>query len=578
MTIRIWVLVLTLVIFLDVTAQRSKRNEESNVVGHVKTKLETGDVFKLKKNALIETIFPSSEGGYWSLTGAGGVQYVQNFDAGLNLVKNKKLSLRYEGKFLELFRVHKVGQDYYAFLTSLDREKGKLFLYYVLFNPLLLNIDGDIIKISEAKYRGKGYTFPSFTLTVSDNKDHIIVYAEDAQKVKSSGKKGFFSSLFASRASELKSSSVGNRKFNFTYWVFDNKMKPVNYQEKLSIEIQNSADKFYVREFKIDKQGNVFILGKNELLDEISKNEQRMKKIEAWAEYKKSAFVVQKIAPDGSQTQYVTHDDVLYLDMKMLFDKEDNIQLVGLSGEPYFDGLLATGVARITLDAKLNELSLSTDEFTPEVLSKVNPIQEFEERVVGREKKKYDRKKERKENKMTAQQKEYSDLAKRAALDVSTIEYVGIDEGGNAQLVLEEQYMRVVTTTTRNPDGTVNTTTDYYYHYNDLIFCKFHEDRVLQNYYKKNFVSVNFKLPESLNATINSNNDMLIITQEHLLVVDQDLEVRAGEIDLKLINRMTGRKKFIITKRMITEDNEIVLVAKRLKKTRLIKIGLERRQ
>jgi hypothetical protein len=146
---------------------------------------------------------------------------------------------------------------------------------------------------------------------------------------------------------------------------------------------------------------------------------------------------------------------------------------------------------------------------------------------------------------------------------VSSIAYSGLDENGDAVLVLEEQHLEIVTSTYTDANGRTTTTTTYYYHYDDLLLVKFIEDDVVQNFYKKSFTSVNTPLQKSMDVTL-GNGEVKIMTQGHIVRADIDL----GEVtdyELKAFDRndkVEGMKRKYFTYRKAVDENTILAPAR----------------
>ncbi|MFB1003979.1 MAG: hypothetical protein QMC70_07575, partial [Bacteroidia bacterium] len=265
----------------------AQRNRDKSNVPTVKVRETISKVSKTVGSS-ISDVYPSASVGYWSigakylggrffLYGIRGKSrngyFVQSYDENLNLIEEKPLSLKVGGKFLDLHSIKKVGREYFIFLTFENEVKKKKYLFYALFDPAELKIDGDVFKMAEAKLGGKGYTYPSFDVQESKDKKFLVVFGKDSKKVK---RTRFFNQLFYRKSAN--SSDIGTHQFKFSFWVFDNKMKTINYQKNYKMEIENSSDKFYVRDYAVDESGAVYILGKNVVVDDLSALERRKKK------------------------------------------------------------------------------------------------------------------------------------------------------------------------------------------------------------------------------------------------------------------------------------------------------------
>lgn len=530
-----------------------------------------GNVFKLQGYGFLDIFKSSSGSGYWSISSkseGGGlfgrgqnrtksVYYGQSYDEEMNLVKQRRLYFEVGGKNLRMEKIVRFNRDYYIFLSFDNVKKKKRYLFYGRLDDIDLTLDGDLVKIAEVKIslEPEDFSSPDFDISVSDNENFIVIFGKDAKKLKREKKRGFFALLSRKKSSPV----VGTFNFKFTYWVLDKELEIVNYEKNHSLKIDESTDKFYVRDYSIDDKGAIYILGKNTIVDALTRREAKRKKKATWVDIKKSAFVLEKINPDGSTKRRVTPEGELFVDMDILFDKEGNVNLLGLNGEQVYYKLATTGVTRLIYNNEsLDLMSEVSSKLDDELLKNINDIQEVEQAMNKRQK----RRKVRKEKKLTPEQIAFNDIAKRAALNANTITFSGLDENGDAIIILEEQHLEIVTTTYRDANGNTQTVTTYYYHYDDLIMAKFIDTEVLQNYYKKSFVSVNRKLKSSIDVTL-ANGEISIMTQGHIVRSDYDLQ-NVKDYELKAFNRkdrVPGLRTKNFTYRKTIDKNTILAPA-----------------
>jgi hypothetical protein len=542
----------------------------------IKVKESHGDPFKQKGKA-IDDIFELGSGGFWSITHGysatflylfgGNVKYfVQTYDEKMNMVSEKKLNLKINKKEFELEKIVRFQKDYIVFLTYDNLDKKKKELYYALFDPYYGNIDGEPSKIAEIKIPSKGerMTQGSFDVSVSDNENYLVVFGNDPQKINK--KQGFFNR----KSSEDKSSE---HTFKFTYWVLDTDFEVINFDKKHTLKLENSSDKFYVRDYTVDDNGAIYILGKNEIVESLSRKDRKERDTKKWVDYDQSAFVVQKINPDGSSKIIQTPADALFVDMDMLFDKEGDINLLGLVGEEYSYNLLVTGIYRLKLsNDSLDILTEVIAPFDANVLENVNDVQESMASLNSRKKKRV----EKRIDKLSPEKKELMDLRMKAALNANFIAYSGLDENGDAVIILEERHVEVVTTTTTDANGRRTTTTTYYYHYDDLIIAKFIDDDVYQNFYKKSFVSVNVPLRRSMDASL-KNGEVNIMTQGQIVRAAGDLS-SVADYELKAFNRkdrIPGMRRKMFTYRKTMNEDLILAAAQNGRKLVWYKIAID---
>jgi hypothetical protein len=548
----------------------------------LKVREEHGDVFKTK-GYNIEDIYELSSGGYWSIgsrwegSGLAGMMsfvtakkvfFVQNFDEDMNFVGEKRLNLTFMDKDLDLHSIVRFKNEYYIFLQFDNIEKKKTYLFYALFDHHDLKIDGDLTKVAEIGLGSKATNSRpgSFDVSVSENENFLVVFGNAPTKIKKTKRR-----LFGGRGTSQ--SSVGTHTFKFTYWVLDKDFQIINYEKKHELKIENSSDKFYIRDYAVDEEGSIYILGKNSIVDELTRSEKRKRKSRAWVEINKSAFIVEKIDIDGLTFQQATPEEVLFRDMDILFDKDGQINLVGITGEQVYSRLVTTGVVRLVLDKdNLDVLSNVGSGFEEELLEKINDIQTRTASLNKRRK----RRQKRREAKLSAEDKAYREISKRAALNANFIAYSGLDENGDAIIVLEEQHLEIVTTTTTDANGNTTTTTTYYYHYDDLIMAKFIDDEVVQNYYKKSFVSVNRPLSKSMDVAL-KDGEINIMTQGHIVKADYDLE-KVRDYELKAFSRkdkVKGMRRKFFTYRKTIDENTILAAAQHRRKVVWYKIQVQ---
>ena len=190
--------------------------------------------------------------------------------------------------------------------TAVNEKKRKRYLFYGLFNPNTLAIEGGLYKMAEAKYRGQGYTYPTFTLSSSKDKQFLVVLGNHAHKRKKGEDES--SEKFITETD----GNITTKKLKKTFWVFDNNMSTVNYQKTLRLEAEDADDKISLHDVEVDTDGNVYVIWRSILLERVSAQDSREKKKKT--KYNKSSFIIVRISPDGEETQYNTHKDLLLMD------------------------------------------------------------------------------------------------------------------------------------------------------------------------------------------------------------------------------------------------------------------------
>ena len=540
----------------------------------LKVRENHGEVFKPKTTNYLD-VFKKRGGGYFSISYVPrrtvmlvatlkAKYYIQQYDDDMNFERETELDLSLYGVKLNYYDILQFGDEFYVFTTKEDKVREKLGLYVSPLNLESGQMSSKPYEIASTKYiPEKGYTYPSFTVSISANKSYVVVFGNDARKIQRV-------SLFGKNKND--DDEIGTYKFGFTFWLFDEEMKEVMHEVDYKLSVKNSTNEFYVRDFEVDDNGSIYILGKNAITDRLTRRERKDAKTRSWVDIKQSAFVLQKINADGSSEQQVTPEELLYLDMDILFDKLGNINLIGLVGEQVYYKLAATGVNRLILSSEdLEVLREQTTDFSEEVLENVNNIREARSNMNERRKKRV----KRKEAKLTDEQKAYNEISKRAALNVNNIAYSGLDEDGNASVVLEEYYVHVVTTTTRDANGGTTTTTTYYYHYDDLFLLKFFDDEIAQNSYNKEFTTINVPLDVSLTVS-EQDGELTIVTPQEILRTDSymedivDYKIKAMDNSV----RVPGLRRKLISYKKVIDENTIVAPAQFRRKVAWYKFEL----
>lgn len=526
-----------------------------------------GTPFKTKGPSIVD-IYELEGGGYWSISsriegaglfGLGFVRmkmayYVQRYDEDLTLIEEKRFDLKMDDKVLSLKRIIEFKDEYYAFMSFDNELTQKTYLFYGKINTELLAIEGDLTKVAEIDLGNKRNQMRPgrFDISVSDNDEFLVIFGRQPRKIEQRKRRGF------GRAQD-DDPEVGTYAFEFTYWVLDDQFDVVNSKENHVMEIENSTDVFYVRDYTVDDNGSIYILGKNKITDDLTRRERRERGVKKWVDINKSAFVIEKIDREGNAIQNTTPEGELFVDMDILFDNEGNINLVGLTGEQVYSHLMVTGVYRVVMDhSNLETLTEASSKFSDDVIENVNRMVQREENASQRKKRRI----ARKESKMSEEEKEYNEARKRAIEHVDYIKFSDVDENGDAYIVLEEEWVEVVTTTTTDANGNTTTTTTYYYHYDDLVMVKFIGEEVLQNYYSKSFTRVNVPLRTSLEALV-KDGDLQIITYNHIVKANEDLsKVRSTELEtFDRKERVKGMRRRIFNYRKTINDNTILVAA-----------------
>ncbi len=529
---------------------------------------------RLKGYELIE-MFQTHHDEYWSLTRTGTKYFVANYDRNLNLISKKRLKFRYDKKNLQFEKVLKFGGEYMFFLSFDNIKKKKKYLFYTTFEPDDLELGTDLTKVGEVKMQLRRTTAPHYAINVSDDNQHLFITAIPPSRIRMSKKEWY---QVWKRRHVVESKKEKTAKFSF--WVLNKQKEIVNYEKKHEILIEDAGDVFEYRNFVVDNDGTIYILGRNKLVEHLTRSERRQKKSKTWLDYETSAYLLEQIRPDGETIQFTTEEGVLYNDMDIRLDKKGNVHLIGLTAEQMGYNLVSTGLSYYTLSKSgLEVINEASAGFTEDVLDHVNPIREKKEGEKTKKELRRERRNKKREKKLSEEDKKMLEIAKRAALKINTIAYFELDKEEKPFVVLEERYVHIVTTTTTDQNGNTTTHTTYYYHYDDIILAKFDGENVEQNYYEKDYVSVNHELTIPLSVTVDDDN-YTIMAQNRLIRCDADLAnvtdyILKGNSKRKSAKgrKRTTRNKFDYSKPV--SDNTLVAAIRKRKKTTWFKIVIQ---
>lgn len=413
---------------------------------------------KLKARNL-KDMFEISSGGYWGLSEKNETLYASLYDSKLNFIKGRYIYFEYARKDLELVDIISVDGEYVIFLGFTNQKQKKSYIFYTRFDPQELKTDDQLYKVGEVRSPKGSSRLQGFYVRQDPEKKKILVAGVHPGIIQTSDNPGAI-------------------KMNF--WVLDNEMKITNYIEDHELLLDEGGTRFSFRDFAIEGNGTIYVLGRNMEVQKPGKKETEEK-------IKYSAFVLEEIDSDGETSQYVTEVEDFMKDMRLLVGEADKLDLVGLLGEEKYGKVVTTGVVRITLKKNgLDEVNYIQAPLTEEVLYVVNNTKYLEDRLS-------------KKKKITKEDKMEQELLESGAVDMHTIIDAQLDHQGNPVMFLEERYVREVTTTTTTSSGSTSSRTTYYYHYDDALLITFDEQDAYQSPVAKWYFSVN---QEIVNPTL----------------------------------------------------------------------------
>lgn len=431
--------------------------------------------------------------------------FLQHIDERMRLKKEVEIVLRKEERRLDYYDYISFGGKYFVLTTFRDKSSESLSLYSAEVDIHKGVID-EHEKIAEIKHiRNQGYTYPRFHISVSQNGKFLVVFGEGSRLKPAS-------SVFEEKNQRL--NKVETHKYDFRYWLFDEKLELLRYDTKFSITVDSSLNKLSLEKYIVDDFGSIYILGNNYVTESLTWKQLKTGDRGTPIAIKRSEFVIAKVNIDGSSSQMMTPIGRKYLNIDILIDGKGELNLIGLIGEQCYSNLAAIGLVKTVLSSlTLEQIDEEVILFSEEVLNGVNDWRINEASLIEKRKNKL----EQKEEKQNDQSKEYAKIAKQILRGVHEISYSSIDELGQITVVLEERYYTTVRT--RSGESTVTSTS---YHYDDLVIIKFLKDTVVQNFYVKKAVNPETRLSRSITAE-EKDGKLLLTTPKEVVLISSNI-------------------------------------------------------
>lgn len=160
----------------------------------------------------------------------GDQVFLERYDEKLRLKKSQKIDLRYKNKKRAFEDLVKIGGQLYLFTSFNNQVKKKNYLFYQKVSHRLTP-SRDIVKVGEIDTKNK-YKQGNFDLALSRDSSKVLIYNGLPYKK--------------------------NEPERFTLRVFDDQMQELWTRD---IALPYNDNVFEIEEYRVDKEGNVYILG-----------------------------------------------------------------------------------------------------------------------------------------------------------------------------------------------------------------------------------------------------------------------------------------------------------------------------
>ena len=198
--------------------------------------IEWGEELREPNNTFISKVIATGKYGFYTLRLKNNVNalskhiYIEQYSNDLKLKRSQKIKLRYKGKDRKFEDVVMLGGDLYLLTSFLNQAKKKNYLFYQKLSKSLVP-SKRIVNIGEIDARNKIHD-GSFDLVHSRDSSKVMIYNQLPYKKK--------------------------QPERFAFRVFDNKFQELWSKD---ITLPYNDDKFAVEEYRIDNDGNVYLLG-----------------------------------------------------------------------------------------------------------------------------------------------------------------------------------------------------------------------------------------------------------------------------------------------------------------------------
>lgn len=494
--------------------KESKRSTLSDIIGHD----ETG----------IYAIQQKRKGLYGLYTETS----LEHYNNKMNRTKSVRLDLRAQNKEKDFeFMVHQ-NDEIYVFSSFKNQKLKQKFLFIQSINKETLQANNDLKKITEVDYsKSSKYNSGNFNYETSRDSSKILIHYNSPYK------KG------------------QNEKFGFH--IFDNTMNEL-WAKKVTLPYKEEL--FEIKDYKIDNQGNIHILGR------IFKDKRREKR-KGKPNYK---YQILSYYNNGNTVkEYPIKIEGKFLtDMQIAIDDKQNLICAGFySSENTYTikGSYFLEVDRETKEIKTKNFNEFEIDFITQNMSK----------------------------RKTKKTKKKASEGKNVELYKYNLDNIIIKDTGGAVLIGEQYF---INTSTSMSDGKMYT--NYHYHYNDIMVINISSEGKIEWAEKipKKQVSINdggffssyalSVIKDKLYFVFNDHPKNRSYTgQEKLYTYNKPSKSEVVLVTLNHKGEQTKetlfsvKEKNIISRPSVCEqisENEMILFGQKKKTQRLAKISFEK--
>jgi hypothetical protein len=355
-------------------------------------------------------------------------------------------------------KLMKIDKKFYVFFSFLNTTQKKDYLFYVQVDPSDLSFSGKPFKVAEVPYKGRKFNPGYYTIEMSENDKFIVVTGVDPTPRER--RRRIFTTV--SRLAEEKMRKTTLKSFSF--WLLDKNMVVINHRSNFKVD-SKSGNKLYVKRFRSDAEGTMFVVAENEKRVTTTKKQSKKAGRKTTEKIENLSYSVFRLGKDAEdEIEYETEGELLIMDLNLGFSKDgEYVDLVGILYEDVIGLDVATGIHATRLNKKtMEEVSNETSVFDPEMIKKINKSQIDAAKKYGAKKKSSKKKKAA---------KEVVKYYENGITNLNTVIAVTYTEDGKISAILEKQWLEIIAVTTYSDNVGSRTTYYYVWHYGDLILA-----------------------------------------------------------------------------------------------------------
>ncbi len=196
-----------------------------------------GKPYRVSKNTSLSKIVAVTPWGFYALRKRKGSLltkdriFLELYDSKMNLKRAAELNLNQKGESRSYENIVMLGENLFLLTTYYDSQEDKNKLFYQKIDNNTLAISGELRQIGEIPSTKKGNP-GSFDLKVSSDSSRVLIYNQLPYK-------------------------KGDPE-RFTLRVFDNEFNEL-WSKEIALPYGDAS--FSVEKYRIDKQGNVYLMG-----------------------------------------------------------------------------------------------------------------------------------------------------------------------------------------------------------------------------------------------------------------------------------------------------------------------------